>query len=100
MYRAQWDGASDVTQEASSYVEMYSMGVERAVTRWYVRRQSILNEIADLEAQVAGLEARQPETDQAFNEEVTQIRTRLSQQLEEAHTKLRELGPCPRPMMG
>lgn len=76
------------------------MGVERAVTRWYVRRQSILNAITDLETQISRIEARQKETEQTPAEEAVQMNARLSQQLEQARAKLRELGPCPQPMMG
>ena len=32
------------------------MGVERAVTRWYLQRQTILNEIAQLEQRVAEIQ--------------------------------------------
>ncbi len=31
------------------------MGVERAVTRWYVQRQALLEEIARLETQLASV---------------------------------------------
>lgn len=95
------------------------MGVERAVTRWYVQRQAILNEIAQLEVvqlpQPARVETEtgkesdalstfsasdplpQPaaaEVPQDSNGEDLQLR------LSQARERLKSLGPCPRPMMG
>ena len=72
------------------------MGVERAVTRWYVQRQTLLEEIARLETQLASVstENRQSET------ESVQEDTDVVQQLVQAQMKLRLLGPCPKPMMG
>jgi hypothetical protein len=63
------------------------MGVERAVTRWHVQRQSLLAEIASLEAQLAQAQA---------DGDLAQVKERL------AHTreKLRNLGPSPQPKMG
>ncbi|MGB8346950.1 MAG: hypothetical protein WCD86_18830 [Ktedonobacteraceae bacterium] len=63
------------------------MGVERAVTRWYVQRQSLLAEIASLEAQLV---QGQPSND------IVQAKERLAQ----AQEKLRRLGPSPQPKMG
>lgn len=150
------------------------MGVERAVTRWYLQRQTILNEIDQLEQQMAELQRREALVQQTFAEEtqltlaeaahsvqlaettaferngemteVTEIvqdseitvtlveqsmaeimnlsmslrrvslsikrmmsasapalspqMTELLKQLQQVHTKLLQLGPCPRPMMG
>lgn len=76
------------------------MGVERAVTRWHVRRQSILNEISALEAQLADLARPRYDAGSTPGEELSLAKTRLSRQLEQAREKLRELGPCPQPMMG
>lgn len=64
------------------------MGVERAVTRWYVRRQEIEQEI---EAQQARL---------ARTEEGGQQRAEIERRLSDAYQRLRTLGPCPRSMMG
>jgi hypothetical protein len=87
------------------------MGVERAVTRWYIQRQNILNEIAQLEAQLA----QTPQTSTTIIEEnntdtliYTQEQTislntnteEIHQQLAKAQQKLHLLGPCPKPMMG
>ncbi len=69
------------------------MGVERAVTRWYVQRQAILYEIASLETKLAQIEAQGQE---AKSEE----QAHAEQQLAIAQEKLRALGPCPKPMMG
>ncbi len=68
------------------------MGVERAVTRWYLQRQSILAELAALEAQLATQQAQKKQ--QESGEAV------FVQQIAIAREKLRVLGPCPRPMMG
>jgi len=69
------------------------VGVERAVTRWYVRRQAYLDEIASLEARLAQIQTRGQETAKKEREEI-------EQQLANAQAKLRALGPCPKPMMG
>ena len=69
------------------------MGVERAVTRWYVQRQALLYEIAELEAklQSPGVDAQQTESEET---------AALKRQISEALDKLRLMGPCPKPMMG
>jgi hypothetical protein len=69
------------------------MGVERAVTRWYVQRQILLNKIAELEAKLlpSGFEAQQTESKEA---------AALKRQVAEALEKLRLMGSCPKPMMG
>ncbi len=69
------------------------MGVERAVTRWYVLHQVLSNEIERLEASIAL--SSQQEDATVSNERVV-----LHKQLGEAQERLRLLGPCPRPMMG
>ena len=75
------------------------MGVERAVTRWYIQRQSILNEIAALEAMLANPTPPQGEQ-QPPAQNTQQQDTDIAQKLALAHQKLRTLGPCPKPMMG
>lgn len=67
------------------------MGVERAVTRWYALRQTIQQEIDALQARLEQLQAQ----DQSAQE-----RAEIEQQLMAAQARLREHGPCPRPMMG
>ena len=75
------------------------MGVERAVTRWYLQRQSILNEIATLEAKLAkGTQTQEQKQGPDNNSE--QVDAEIRQQLANAQQKLRTLGPCPKPMMG
>ncbi len=69
------------------------MGVERAVTRWYVQRQLLLDEIAALEAK---LQPVKENTQQLSGEE----RIALKRQIAEVHEKLRLMGSCPKPMMG
>jgi hypothetical protein len=72
------------------------MGVERAVTRWYVQRQALLEEVARLEAQLASIS---PEGQQSEDTSV-QEDADVVQHLVQAQMKLRLLGPCPKPMMG
>ena len=69
------------------------MGVERAVTRWYVQRQLLLDEIAALEAK---LQPAKENTPQLPGEE----QVALKRQIAEAQEKLRVMGSCPKPMMG
>ena len=75
------------------------MGVERAVTRWYLQRQSILNEIATLEAELAK-DTQAQEQKQGPDNNSEQVDAEIRQQLANAQQKLRTLGPCPKPMMG
>lgn len=71
------------------------MGVERAVTRWYVQRQSLLDELASLEAKLTQMQAegqgKEPESKE---------RADIERQLAGVKVRLRTLGPCPKPMMG
>ena len=82
------------------------MGVERAVTRWYVQRQTILNEIAQLETQLtqASAPTATDETVQAVQAATAEKNSvniaELQQQLIRTQAKLQALGPCPKPMMG
>lgn len=69
------------------------MGVERAVTRWYVQRRAYLDEIASLEVRLAQMQARGQEPTSREQEEI-------KQQLANLQVRLRALGPCPKPMMG
>jgi hypothetical protein len=70
------------------------MGVERAVTRWYVQRQLLIDEITLLETKIAPSST----DDGAVPSQVAQADTR--KKLAHAQEKLRVLGVCPRPMMG
>ncbi len=67
------------------------MGVERAVTRWYALYQTIQQEIDALQTQL-----EQPQAE----DHPAQERAASEQQLVLARARLRQLGPCPRPMMG
>ena len=69
------------------------MGVERAVTRWYLLRQSYTNEIESLEAKLA--EMQKTGQDPGAKE-----RMDVEKQLANAQARLRILGPCPKSMMG
>jgi hypothetical protein len=73
-----------------------NVGVERAVTRWYVLRQVLVEEIARLETKIAS----DPEqADVASGGEAVSVEA-LHEQLVRARERLRLLGPCPKPMMG
>jgi hypothetical protein len=69
------------------------MGIERAVTRWYVQRQILLDEIAELEAKIqpSAVDMQQTESNET---------AALKRQIAEALEKLRLMGSCPKPMMG
>ena len=67
------------------------MGVERAVTRWYVQRQLLLDEITQLETKIAP---------SSTDDGATHQHAETLQELAHAQEKLRVLGSCPRPMMG
>ncbi|GAC1390110.1 MAG: hypothetical protein NVS4B11_08800 [Ktedonobacteraceae bacterium] len=69
------------------------MGVERAVTRWYVRHQLLLDEIALLETKNAPSSTDDGETSPLADADILQ-------KLAQAQEKLHVLGPCPSPMMG
>ena len=94
------------------------MGIERSVTLWYLRRQMLLQELASLEAQLIQMhtasssEAALP---QASHEtiEKSPVSTvpissegpyhslvEIEKQYKRGQERLRNLGPCPRPMMG
>jgi hypothetical protein len=68
------------------------MGVERAVSCWYARRQLLLLRIAQLQATLA-----QSDT-QIADQVADKAAVRVA--LAKAQEELRTLGPCPRPMMG
>jgi hypothetical protein len=70
------------------------MGVERAVTRWYLQHQHINDQIAVLQAK---LEQVYPEGQGPANDVG---RADIEKQLEALRLRLRTLGPCPKPMMG
>lgn len=71
------------------------MGVERAVTRWYIQRQLILEEIAQLDKLLQ---------DNGLSKEASELGHRppeeIYDQMERARVQLLALGPCPKPMMG
>jgi hypothetical protein len=71
------------------------VGVERAVTRWYVQRQAYIEEIASLEAKLA-----QMQTGEQGQESENKERVDIEQQLASLQIRLRTSGPCPKPMMG
>ncbi|MBX5449682.1 hypothetical protein [Thermogemmatispora sp.] len=74
------------------------MGVERAVTRWYVQRQRLLAEIESLERALAEQQPREGQSKKIGQEPDQQ--KQLMARLEEARERLQRLGPCPKPMMG
>jgi hypothetical protein len=66
------------------------MGVERAVTRWYLQRQQINDQIAMLQVKLAEGQGSANDVERAD----------IEKQLEALSVRLRTLGPCPKPMMG
>ena len=74
------------------------MGVERAVTRWYLQHQCITDEIAALEAKIARMQ--QVQVEEQANRGKPEQEAEAMQQLIDARSRLRRLGPCPKPMMG
>jgi hypothetical protein len=68
------------------------VGVERAVTRWYLQRQRILTELDALETRLARWQAQEKRQGPEEAE--------IARQITATREKLRVLGPCPRPMMG
>jgi len=69
------------------------MGVERAVTRWYMRRQLLLDEIKLLQTKIAPSATADGATPHPVD-------VATQEKLVQAQAKLRVLGACPRPMMG
>jgi len=67
------------------------VGVERAVTRWYVRYQEIQQNIDALLARLGPPQAEGKPSPE---------RAEVERQLAEARARLLDLGPCPKPMMG
>ncbi len=67
------------------------MAAERAVTRWYARRQMILNDIATQQSHLEQLR---------FENQHSEARAEAERQLAAARARLLALGSCPRPMMG
>ncbi len=65
------------------------------MTRWYVKRQVILSEIATLKEELRLL--REQQSKQHNEREGLQS---VEQRLMEAEAKLRSIGACPKPMMG
>ncbi len=67
------------------------MGVERAVTRWYLQRQTLLQEIE---------EALRTQSAASISEVAGTSQEDPSLRLTRARERLKALGPCPKPMMG
>ena len=69
------------------------MGIERAVTRWYIQRQTYENEVTLLEAKFSEMQTdgQEPERKE---------RAEIEKQLAHARASLHALGPCPKAMMG
>lgn len=81
------------------------MGIERSVTLWYLRRQMLLNELALLDAQLIQMrtasehEAVQPEVREGTDSFPTEY-VEIEKQYKRVQEQLRNLGPCPKSMMG
>lgn len=81
------------------------MGIERSVTLWYLRRQMLLNELALLDAQLMQMctasehEAVQSQVRKGTDPVPTEC-AEIEKQYKRVQEKLRNLGPCPKSMMG
>ena len=81
------------------------MGIERTVTLWYLHRQILLNELAVLEAQLVQIRATSESevAQSAVQEGASPLPTEyveVEMQYKRVQERLRNLGLCPRPMMG
>ena len=83
------------------------MGVERAVTRWYVQRQVLLDEIAALQAKLASQQNQPPAGEAQIPDNAgtkaaaeTETRADIERKHAAAQARLLALGPCPKTMMG
>lgn len=69
------------------------MGIERAVTRWYLQRIAYESEAASLEAKLSEVRNN---TQDLGSEERAEYEKKLAHML----SRLQTLGPCPKAMMG
>jgi hypothetical protein len=77
------------------------MGVERSVTRWYLRRQLLLTEIARLEAQLAPSSVSMTDEEPVEDGDDAKVDlTNTNLRLAMVQEELKALGHCPKPMMG
>ena len=83
------------------------MGIERSVTLWYLHRQTLLQELASLEAQLLQIHTAlcsgeaQPEVGVGGVEVGSGAPpAEIEHQYKRVQERLRNLGPCPKPMMG
>lgn len=72
------------------------MGGERSVTRWYIQRQIILNEISLLEKQLDYISPENLKTGVTADAKSAELLLQLAR----ARERLSSQGPCPKPMMG
>jgi hypothetical protein len=81
------------------------MGIERTVTLWYLHRQLLLHELAALETRLVQVyaasyaEVARPEARKGVGPFPAEW-VELEEQYKRTQEMLRNLGPCPRPMMG
>jgi replication initiation and membrane attachment protein DnaB len=83
------------------------VGVERAVTRWYVQRQVLLNEIASLQAKLANQQSQPAAREEQIPDDTgteakaeAETRADIERKHADAQKRLLALGPCPKTMMG
>ncbi len=69
------------------------MGIERAVTRWYLQRLAYESEAAALEAKLSAVQTNGQEPE-------SKERIEVKKQLAHTRARLHTLGPCPKAMMG
>ncbi len=69
------------------------MGIERAVTRWYLQRISYESEATSLQTKLRDEQSNPQGLD-------SKERAEIEKQLADTLAKLHALGPCPKAMMG
>jgi hypothetical protein len=69
------------------------MGIERAVTRWYLQRIAYESEVASIEAKLRNEQSNPRRLE-------SKERAEFEKQLAQAQTRLQTQGPCPKAMMG
>ena len=84
-----------------------NMGIERSVTLWCLHSQMLLLELASLEAQLLHIRTTlrsgeaQPEVGMGAAEEGSCAPpAEIERQYKRVQERLRNLGPCPKPLMG
>lgn len=69
------------------------MGIERAVTRWYLQQIAYERELTSLEAKISEVQSKP-------HGQESEERAEFEKQLAHVLARLQSLGPCPKAMMG